>query len=200
MYSRASALLSAIFKSPAGYWLTMARKGHGRKRRRFNLRRVRLQAELAVGALAADDVVSGAITQAGVGTMRFMSIKANWSILDLGSSTDDNFQFGVAHSDYTAAEIEECLEAQGAIDVGDKVAQEQSNRLVRSIGVLTQSGLTAALGGIQFNDGRPVKTKLNWLMSIGDTLVVWVRNGSANVYTTNALITTIGDLWVKDSV
>ncbi len=199
MYSRASGLLTAIFNSPAGYWLGMANKPYRRRRRRqFNLRRVRLQSELAIGALAADDVISGAITVAGVGTMRFMSLKANWSIADLGAIIDDNFQFGVAHSDYSSAEIEECLEAQAAIDIGDKVAQEQSNRLVRTIGVIT--GGDSQQSGIPFADGRLVKTKLNWLMSIGDTLNVWVRNGTAVIYTTGSLISVIGDLWVKDSV
>ncbi len=130
--------------------------------------------------------------------MRFMSIKANWSIADIGASIDDTFQFGVAHSDYSAAEIEECLESQAAIDPGNKTELERSNRLVRTIGVITGDGVITA--GIRFNQGRPVKTKLNWLMTIGDTLSVWVRNGSGTVYTTGAKISTIGDLWVKDSV
>ncbi len=170
-----------------------------RKRRSFNLRRVRVQNELAIGALAADDVISGALTLAGVGTYRAMSIKCAWGLSDIPIGLDDNFQFGVAHSDYTAAEIEECLEAQESIDLGDKVAQERANRLVRLIGIMNPIIVTADTGA-QFQNGRQVKTRLNWLMSIGDTLVVWVRNGSGTIWSTGTLITTIGDLWVKDSV
>ncbi len=172
----------------------MARKG----KRSFNLRRVRLQSFLAAGALVSGDVISGAATAATTGSMRVMSIKASWNLSDKGASDDDGYQFGVAHSDYTAAEIEECLESQASIDLGDKVAQEQSNRLVRVIG--TMSGAAGAGGGLQFNDGKTISTKLNWFLSIGDTLNMWIRNGSGATWVTGALLLPIGDLWVKDSV
>ncbi len=167
-------------------------------RRRFNLRRVRLQSFLAVGALVSGDVIAGAITAAPVSSIRIMSLKAAWNIADKGASDDDAYQFGVAHSDYTAAEIEECLESQASMDLGDKIAQEQANRLVRVIG--SMSGAAGAGGGIDFKEGAIVSTKLNWLLSPGDTLNAWVRNGSGATYVTGALLLPVGDLWVKDSV
>ncbi len=176
----------------------MAKKGS--KRRRFNLRRVRAQGGFSIGALAAADVGAGAMTTGGTNAYRMMSIDVNWSLANLGAAIDDTFEFGVAHSDYTAAEIEECLESQASIDRGDKVVEEQSRRLVRSIGVITPQGTAIAGGGVQFNDGIPVKTRLNWFMSTGDFLNVWVRNGSATIYTTGSSITWIGKMWVKDSV
>ncbi len=178
----------------------MANKKPYRRRRKFNLRLVRVQNEQAIGALAADDVISGALTANVVsGAMRFMLLKASWTISDIGAGVDDTFQFGVAHGDYTAAEIEECLEIQAGLDLGDKVAQEQADRLVRSIGVMTKGGVLGNQG-VGFNDGKPVTTKLNWAIAIGENLSVWVRNGSGTVYTTGALITTIGELWVKDTL
>ncbi len=175
----------------------MPKKGYSR---RYNLRKVRMAANVTIGALATLAVVKGGITAAASGTYRLMSIKCAYSISNLGAVVDDGFQFGVAHSDYSAAEIEECLEATASIDLGDKVAQEQANRLVRTIGTISPGGGVAAASGIPFADGRTVKTKLNWKMSIGDTLVGWVRNGSAVVYTTGATLTVQGDLWLKDSV
>ncbi len=167
------------------------------KRRRFNLRRVRVTTSPAVGALAADDVTSVAITAAVADKLRIMSLDATYSWSDIQQITDDGLTFGVAHSDYSAAEVEECLEANGSIDLGDKIAQEQANRLVRTIG--TFSGLaTAAGGGITFNDGKPVKTRLNWLLSEGDTLNMWFRNGSSLVYVTGSSVLVDGSLWVKD--
>ncbi len=173
----------------------MAKKG----KRRFNLRKVRLSTPLTIGALAALDVISTPGSAAAVGTLRVMSVDCvyNWS--NIGASDDDALEFGWAHSDYTAAEIEECLEATGSMDIGDKVAQEQANRLVRSVGTISGALAGAAGGGAQFNDGRSMKTKLNWLLSIGDTMKLWARNGSGTVYTIGSSLTVLGKMWVKDS-
>jgi len=83
-----------------------------------------MNAALAIGALATKDVISGAASAAPTGTMRMMSVKATYTISNIGASDDDAFEFGWAHSDYTAAEIEEALEASGSMDIGDKIAQE----------------------------------------------------------------------------
>ncbi len=171
-----------------------------RRRRKFNLRKVKQNGSMAIGALATKDVISAAATAAPVTGLRVMSADLTYTITNIGASDDDAFEFGLAHSDYTAAEIEECLEASGSMDVGDKIAQEQANRLVRHIGTISASNAGAQGGGVPFNDGRPMKTKLNWLLSPGDTLTTWVRNGSPTVYTTGAFLDTAGTLWVKDSV
>ncbi len=174
-------------------------KNTKRRSRRFTLRRVRMAAAVTIGALASFDVVVSPITAVSANGYRLVSIKNVYSISGLGAAIDDAFQFGVAHSDYSAAEIEECLEATAAIDVGDKVAQEQANRLVRTIGTVTGGGTNTAGSGIQYNSGNPVKTRLNWKIGIGDTLVGWVRNGSGVVYTTGAILSIQGDLWLQDA-
>ncbi len=126
-----------------------------------------------------------------------MSIDLTYNMTDLGDFIDDGQEFGVSHSDYQANEIEECLEASGALDLGNKLAQEQSNRLVRSIGVMTGSGASTG-GSREFNDGKPLKTKLNWRMSTGDSLNIWVRNGSGTVWTTGAVLVVQRKMWIKD--
>ncbi len=175
----------------------MARRGHGRRRRRsFNLRRVRVAAENAIGALATLDVVGGNLTGTSTDPYRIMSVSFTYGLSDLGATSDDGQEFGLAHSDYSDAEIEECLEAVN-INVGDKIAQERANRLVRTIGQFVGAPGTGA--GLNWNDGKRVKTRLNWGMTIGDVLRVWVRNASGTVYTTGATIDVIGDMWVKDA-
>lgn len=171
-------------------------KAKGRARRKFNLRKVRVEAGMAIGALAASDVVSSTLTATSANVYRVLSVKLSYSIVELGATIDGAFQFGIAHSDYTAAEIEECIEATGSIDIGDKVAQEQANRLVREIGTIGTGDATAALVDVVYNEGRPVKTKLNWLIGIGDTLVMYIRNGSGDVYTTGASLKAKGEMWV----
>ncbi len=166
------------------------------KKRRFNLRKVRVESSLAVGALVGSDVVSSALTAVSANRYRVTSIKASYTIVDVPATIDGAYQFGIAHSSYTDAQIEECIEATGAIDIGNKVSQEQANRLVREIGTISPQGVSIIGGEISYNEGRPVKTKLNWMIGIGDTLVLYVRNGSSVVYTTGALLKTKGELWV----
>ncbi len=174
-------------------------KNYGKKsyHRNYRLRKVKIAASLAIGALASLDVISGAGTSALTNTLRVISVNAAYSISDIGNAVDDSFQFGWAHSDYSATEIEECLEATLSMDVGNKVAQEQANRLVREIGMVNSVSAATGAGG-PFNDGRQVKTRLNWLLSIGDTLNLWVRNASGTVYTTGAFLIANGEIWVKD--
>ncbi len=177
----------------------MAKRRRASKRR-FNLRKVRINNIVAATALASADVTSGSISDAAVDPYRLMSVDASYSWVDIQAAIDDGFTFGLAHSDYSAAEIEECLEAQGAIDIGDKVAQEQSNRLVREIGVIRSTPGGAVTGSAIFNNGIPEKTKLNWLMSTGDTLNVWIRNQSQTIWTVGSNLAINGKFWIKDSV
>ncbi len=173
--------------------------GKKKPSRRFNLRRVRVTAVLALGALATKDVISAGGTGVVTSPVRVMSVKQTYTWSNIGASDDDTLEFGVAHSDYSAAEIEEALEATTSMDPGDKIAAERANRLVRSIGTISAALAGAAGGGAPFNDGRPMKTKLNWLLTEGDSLSIWARNGSGTVYTTGSSLQTIGELWVKDS-
>ncbi len=100
---------------------------------------------------------------------------------------------GYAHPDYTVTEIKECLEAQAAIDLGDKVAQERSNRLIRVIGMIDAENDV-------LNDGMPVTTKLNWVMPAGQTPNLFVFNESTGPLTTGSSVKLAGDMWVKDSI
>ncbi len=169
----------------------MARK-KGSGKRKFNLRRVRITTEKVLGTLASDTALTQTLSGASSNAYRCKSISCNWSVREL-TEGEGPLTVGYAHSDYSVAEIKECLESQGAIDQGDKVAQERANRLVRIIGQLGPEG------NISLNDGMPVKTKLNWLIGIGDSVNAFIFNedDAANL-TTGANVNLSGDMWIQD--
>ncbi len=128
-----------------------------------------------LGTLAAKDVL--AVASAGIvtDTTLISSIVATWTLGGYTPVTDSGpIQFGVAHGDYTAAEIEEYLEDAGTWNEGNKIAKEVSGRLIRQIGVFdTPSGPTVS---VSWNEGRFTRTKLNWLLQTSDLLNLWVYN------------------------
>ncbi len=168
--------------------------------RRMNLRMVRVQNKIGAGNLATLKVAIGDITDVATDPYRLVTIKASYSWVDVAAIIDDGFDFGVAHGDYTAVEIEECLDAQSAIDRGDKIASEKSNRLIRQIGSIRSPANPSATGSMIFADGRQVKTRLNWYMSTGDKLKGWIRNSSGVVWSTGSSLNVAGQIWLKDSV
>ncbi len=160
------------------------------KRRRMNLRRVGISPELNLATLASDTAIVSGLTGVAADTYRAMSVKAVWSLSGL-TAGEGPITVGFAHSDYTVTEIKECLEAAGAIDFGDKVAAEQANRLVRTVGQFSEANSS-------LNDGKPIKTRLNWLISIGEEVNIFAfsEDDQANL-TTGATVRITGDLWVK---
>ncbi len=91
---------------------------------------------------------------------------------------------GVAHSDYTAAEIEEFVENTGSWNEGDLVSQEVAKRKVRIVGTFELEG-SSGNEVITLNEGKPIKTKLGWTLLQGQTLKLWTYNlGTAAFLTT----------------
>ncbi len=161
---------------------------HGK--RRFNLRRVRVTPSLALGTLSPAIVIAGGISGAASNTYRAVSVHMTWTAELL---LEGPVIVGYAHSDYTITEIKESIEASASIDPGRKIEREKANRLVRLVGALSPDEDS-------LNDGRPVKTKLNWLIAPGDEVNAFAYNDSSAVLTTGAIIHPTGTLWVKDSV
>ncbi len=141
-----------------------------RKRRMRGYRKLPVDAEALGGTVAADDVTATLFTPVMTEERRITSAELTWTWEGV-TAGNGPIVVGLAHSDYSAAEIEECLEAAGAWDEGDKVAQEQANRLVRVVGTFGDGTVAQEL-----NDGKPVKTKLNWLIATGDTLQIFIWN------------------------
>ncbi len=161
-------------------------------KRRFNLRKVRCVPTQALGTLANLTAVSTALTGTSANVYRAMSARLTWTLKNM-TVGEGPILFGYAHSDYSATEIKEWLESQSSIDIGNKLAAEQGNRLIRQVGVFD-----AATADSKFNEGRPMKTKLNWAIGIGDAVNLWWFNDSGAVLTTGGVADANGALWVKD--
>ncbi len=94
---------------------------------------------------------------------------------------------GVAHGDYSAAEIEAVIENTGSWNEGDLVSQEVAKRKVRILGIFRDT--QTAAGSMILNNGRPIKTKMNWILNQGETLQLWAYNlGGTAVATTVPIV------------
>lgn len=151
-------------------------------------RKLKLNETMSLATLAAGDVIS----QAFGGTLNerrvITSLVGLWSLRNL-TAGQGPVEVGVAHSDYTAAEIEECLENLGSWDEGDLIAEEQTRRKVRMIGAFSGETTDETL-----NDGKPIRTKLNWVVASGDTLQVWAWNRDSGTLTTGSQVVLDGHL------
>ncbi len=154
------------------------------------LRMVRATPELNLSTLASDTAIVVVVTPAATDTYRVRSAKMVWNLNGL-TAGEGPLTVGYAHSDYTVPEIKECLEATTSINLGDKIAQERANRLIRIVGSVDSEDS-------RLNDGRPVITKLNWKIAIGSTLNIFAFNESTATLTTGSSLKISGNLWILD--
>jgi len=162
-------------------FLSMAAKGKPRRRRSMGrYLRGRIDENLALGTLAPVTLISVIFDETVIEKSLISSIVATWSMRNFTESGNDGpILVGVAHSDYTDGEIEAVIESTGSWNVGNKIEQEIAKRLVRIVGTFESSN--QALGAAVLNDGKPIKTKLNWSLVTGQSLRLWAYNlgGSA---------------------
>ncbi len=133
--------------------------------------------DFALGTLAPQDVVVSAVGDTVNERSLVSSIRCTYSLS--GYTVVDNvgpIMVGVAHSDYSDAEIEEWIENATSWDEGDLPAQEIANRKIRKIGSIP---MVTSLAASPLNDGKPIKTKLNWIINQGQNLKFWAYNHGA---------------------
>ncbi len=166
----------------------MARKG----RRRGFLLKGKIDETLPLGTLANADVVGDVFNDTLDQEAYAISQEAIWTIREL---TDDEGPIivGVAHGDYTDAEIEEYLENAGSWTRGDMLAQEIAKRKIRSVGSFAATGT----GDQVLNDGKPIKTRLGFMLQEGQTIKVWAWNKSGAALTTGAQVFLEGHVWLR---
>ncbi len=160
----------------------MARKPTKRKFRRYLKGKVNMSFNLT--ALAAKDAVSQAIADTVSERTWVSSIKAVFSLSEFTPGNDIGpVLIGVAHSDYTAAEIEQWIENSGSWTEGNKVEQEIARRYIRQIGVFETPD--DAADSVSLNDGRMLRVKCGWILNSGQTCSIWAYNqGSSAIATT----------------
>ncbi len=166
----------------------MAAKRRGRRWNPNNfISRVRDSAQLST--LAGNTPIVFAVVTTGDTAYRAISLKATYTLSDF-TAGEGPIHVGLAHGDYTATEVDEWFESQSLMTRGDKIVQEQSNRLCRMVGTFSGLGDAETL-----NDGKPIRTKLNWQMSIGSAINVWIYNAGSGTLTTGAEVDTVGQIF-----
>ena len=155
--------------------------------------------ELAMGTLNAKVVVSAGFDQQVVERTLISSLVATYSLKNVTpSATAGPVLVGIAHGDYSAAEIEEWIENTGAWSEADLVGKEVGARKIRKIGIFGNTG--SVNDAAVLNDGKPVKTKLNWILTTGQSLQAWAYNlGTGSFATTDPSIDIQGhaNLWPR---
>ncbi len=176
--------------------IMMARKkGSGRAFRRYL--RGAVDIKLSLSTLAPKDVVLAAQGDVLTEKAWLSSVKLTWSLDNLTPTGGVGpIVVGVAHSDYTAPEIEEWLENAGSWEEASMVEQEIGRRRIRQVGVFRMPSV--ATESAVLNHGNMVRTKCGWMLSSGQTLNVWTYNaGTAAVDTTVPIVDVTGhaNLW-----
>jgi len=140
---------------------------------------------LTLTTLASRTVVSDIFDEVVNGRTLLSSMVGIWTMQNFTKSTGDGpILVGLAHPDYSAAEIEEWLETTDSWDEGNLIEKEISNRKIRKIGIFENPVDEAA--SVVLNHGAPIKTKLNWMLQQGTTLRWWAYNLGTSALATTA--------------
>lgn len=139
--------------------------------------------EVNLGTLAGSTLVSALFGNVVNERTLVSSLVAAWSLVTVTPVAGVGpVMCGVAHSDYTDAEIEAVIEATGSWNEGDLVAQEIGRRKVRRIGIFDTP--QAVEDAVSLNDGKAIKTKLNWILLQGQSLRLWAYNMGGSAFAT----------------
>ncbi len=171
----------------------MARKPR-RKRAMGRYIRGNVDETFALGTLGAKTAILKAITDTVNERTLVSSVVFNWAMRGLTQASGDGpIMVGIAHGDYVLSEIEAWIEQSTGWDETNLVGREIAQRKIRRIGIFTdQAGVNDPQATRTLNDGAPVKTKLNWILTQGQTLSLWAYNMGGS-----ALATTDPDILVQ---
>ncbi len=174
---------------------------HKRRSRRRRYLKGKIDHLLDIGTLAAQTLISSDIVDTLTDAAWMTSVKATYSLNSV-TQTDNlgPLLVGIAHSDYSSAEIEEWIESTTSWETKDKVGQEVARRYIREVGIFNISGSTSAVNNYALNEGRPITTKCGWMLEGGQTVKFWAYNtGSAAFATTDPDVRVQGhaNLWPK---
>ncbi len=162
--------------------VSAAKRGRGRRRMGRYIRG-EVDEEMAIGTLGAKVVIFAGFDQTVVERTFISSVIARWSLKNVTpSATAGPLLVGIAHGDYTAAEIEEWVENTGSWSEADLVQQEVGRRKIRKVGIFPNTGAVADASVL--NNGLPVRTKLGWILTTGQTVSSWAYNLGTGPYAT----------------
>ncbi len=162
------------------------------KRRGSGIKRFPFSETLALSTLADATVLSGNFDDTFSRETFIVSQHGTYTIRG-GEVGEGPLHVGVAHSDYTDAEILEWFLADQAWNTGDMVAREQAKRKIRLIGTFRGFESNETL-----NNGNPIKTKILWKCEDGQTLEMFIVNDSGSALTTGTILESVGTVWARD--
>ncbi len=180
--------------------IVMAGKARPRKRRAMG-RYVKgnLDMDIALGTLASKTAILD-LTDTVIDRTLVSSVVATYTLSGVSIGADIGpVEVGVAHGDYTLAEVEAYLELATSWNEIDMIDKEIQSRKIRRIGVF-DSPQGGAGGAYTLNDGKAIKTKLNWILTNGQGLNFWCYNlGTAAFSTTDPNVNIRGhaNLWPR---
>lgn len=161
-----------------------------RRRKKQRLSVPKFVTTCAVGALA-DATVSVTDMTDTDRTRYLISADAVWTMRD-HTAGEGPIEVGYAHGIYSATEIKEAIESGASWASDTLTALEKSRRKVRMVGVFPGLSTEEVL-----NDGKPIRTKLNFTITDGENLSVYVYNRSGGSLTTGTIITCDGVCYTK---
>ncbi len=160
----------------------MARKRGGGRFRRYIRGNVDESQQLTT--LAANTAVKQAITDTVDDTTFVSSLDLIWSLS--GVTPVDGagpILVGIAHSDYTLAEIEEWIELSTGWSQADLRSKEISQRKIRRVGSFSTADADPNSTQV-LNDGKPIKTIAKWVLAEGQTVALWYYNQGSQAFAT----------------
>ncbi len=182
--------------------LLMARRGRGRRGKFRRYLRGNVDEKMALGTLAPQTAVVQAFGETVSERTYVSSLIATWAMSEFTIAAGDGpIMVGVMHSDYSAAELEEFIENTGSWNEASLVqTKEIGRRLIRVVGIFRTPSISGAGSAVILNEGRPMRTKLGWILTTGQTLDVWAYNlGASGLATTDPQLLVQGhaNLWPK---
>lgn len=162
-------------------------------RRRSNLSVQRVSGIKLLATLADSALIGGDIN-AEQADRPYWIISADliWSLRN-HTAGEGPIHVGLAHPDYSDAEIEEWFENSGSLQKGDLVSQEKARRRIRQVGSFSGKDTEEHL-----NDGKPIRTKCMWGIIAGQTTAkLWAYNQSAAALTTGSSVLATGKVYAR---
>ncbi len=165
--------------------------GHGRRRYPPGFQVLPFSTQITLSTLADNTAVNGGMLGGNLTEDYFaFSQRAVWTLRN-HTAGEGPISVGIAHGDYTAAEIVAYL-SLSLLGPANKTQQEISRRLIRTVGVFDGLNTEESL-----NDGKPIKTPMKWVEDDGHDFIAWAFNRSGASLTTGTVLDIQGKYFGK---
>lgn len=161
----------------------------------------RVNESLALGTLATNTFLTGALFTNGTGRKFLISadLSWNWSEVTQGNGP---INVGVAHGDYTTTELLEWFSSASFTQSNKQEREENARgRFVKQAGTISAmaggSGTNTAAG--QLAQGGLKRLKLGFLIEDGEAVNVWAHNADAVLLATGSLLRVTGKVYYRNA-